>query len=439
MCLVDFYWKTAMPALNRSLRAAAGPAGAISFLFSSVATAAGAWITENGGPDMAMASAGRAAIATNGSTIAANPAGLARLERPGVVIAALPARLDLEFHGTGDTAGRARNESPAIPMASAFAATRAGRWGAGLGAYSNVGLGFDFGEEWVGSRIIQQAELRTLNLAPAVAYRLSDRLDAGASVGAQYASASASVAAGNDALYYGPPAGLADGQIRMSGDAWAPVASVGLAYRGDDGTTLGVAWTSAVEQSMDLAVRASGLHPMLGGLLQQQGPATLDLHMPQQVTASITRPIGHATMLAASAGWQQWSDFGESKLRVAGRASPLFGQGLADTWNVALGLEHALDPRWTLAGGVAYDSDPSRDGTMPIYFPVAEQLRVAAGLGFRASDSLRLRMSVSLVDQGTIRVDQASHPLPLPGIPPLTGTIRDSRIYVFGFTADYRP
>ena len=88
---------------------------------------------------------------------------------------------------------------------------------------------------------------------------------------------------------------------------------------------------------------------------------------------------------------------------------------------------------------MAYDSDPSRDGTMPIYFPVAEQLRVAAGLGFRASENLHLRMSASLINQGVIRIDQASHPLPLPGIPPLTGTIRDSRIYVLGFTADYRP
>lgn len=428
-----------MPALTSSPLVPAATLGVISFLFSGVATAAGAWITENGGPDMAMASAGRAAIATDGSTIAANPAGLARLAQPGLVVAVLPAKLDLEFHGTGDTAGRARNESPAIPMASAFAATRSGRWAAGFGAYSNVGLGCDFGDDWVGRRVIQQAELRTLNLAPAVAYRLSDRLDIGASVGAQYASASASVAAGNDALYFGPPAGLADGQLRMNGDAWAPVSSVGLAYRGEGGTTLGVAWTSAVDQAMDLTVRASGLHPVLGGLLQQQGPATLDVRMPQQVTASLTRPVGHGTLLAASAGWQQWSDFGESRLRIAGRASPLFEHGLADTWSVALGLEHALNPRWTIAGGMAWDSDPSRDGTMPIYFPVAEQLRIAAGLGFRASDSLRLRMSASIIDQGVIRIDQASHPLPLPGIPPLTGTVRDSRIYVLGFTADYRP
>jgi long-chain fatty acid transport protein len=428
-----------MNALTYSLRTTAGIVGAISFLYSTVATAAGAWITENGGPDMAMASAGRAALATDGTTLAANPAGLARLERPGFVVAALPAKLDLEFQGTGSTTGRAPNESPATPMVSAFATARAGRWAAGLGAYSNVGLGCDFGDEWVGRRVIQQAELRTLNLTPAVAYRLSDRLDVGASFGAQLASASASVATGNDAIFFGPPAGLADGRIRMSGDAWAPVASVGLAYRSDDGTALGVAWTSAVDQTMGLSLRTSGLHPVLEGLLQQQGPATLDVQMPQQVTASLTRPVGHGTLLAASVGWQQWSGFGESKLRVAGRGSPLFAQGLADTWNVALGAEHALDSRWTLAGGMAYDSDPSRDGTMPIYFPVAEQLRVAAGLGFRASENLHLRMSASLINQGVIRIDQASHPLPLPGIPSLTGTIRDSRIYVLGFTADYRP
>jgi long-chain fatty acid transport protein len=190
---------------------------------------------------------------------------------------------------------------------------------------------------------------------------------------------------------------------------------------------------------MGLDVQAHGLHPVLGAMLQQSGPATLDVSFPQQVTFSAARPIGPSTLLAASAGWQQWSKFGDARLRVAGQASPMFEDGLQDTWSVAVGLRQRLTPRWTLAGGVAYDSDPSASGTMPVYFPVAEQLRVAAGADYQYSPSLLLRTSLSLVNQGDIRIAQDSYPVPLPGIPPVNGTIHGSRIYVLGFTADYRP
>ncbi|NJD31087.1 MAG: hypothetical protein FIB04_04310 [Gammaproteobacteria bacterium] len=413
--------------------------GTVAFLFSSPVPAAGAWMTESGGPDMAMASAGRAAIATDGTTVATNPAGMADLRGPGIVAVALPATMDLEFKGTGETPGRATNEAGAMPMASAFATSQAGRWSVGFGTYSNVGLGCDFGNEWVGRRAIEDAQLVSLNIVPALAYRVSDRLDVGASLGAQYAAAKARMAVGNDATYYGPPAGLGDGQLRMDGDSWAPIANLGLIYRTGGGTKFGLAWTSTVDHSMDLDVRGSGLHPVLGMMLQQQGPARLDVSLPQQVTASAVRPIGAATLLAASAGWQQWSKFGEASMNIAGHASPMFDGGLKDTWGVAVGLRHRVSPRWTLAGGVAYDSDPSANGTMPVYFPVAEQLRIAAGADYQASASLLLRMSLSVINQGDIRIAQDSHPVPLPGIPTVTGTIGGSRIYVLGLTADYRP
>jgi long-chain fatty acid transport protein len=413
--------------------------GWIAFLFSTQCPAAAAWLTESGGADMAMASAGRAAFAGDATTIAANPAGMASLRGADLVAVALPVKLDLRFHGSGDTPGTAVNEAGAAPMASVFATQNAGRWSLGIGAYSYLGLGCDFGRQWTGSRAIEDAQLRSVNIAPAVAYRLTDHLDAGASIGAQYADASAGMAVGNDAIYYGPPLGLPDGQLRMSGDSWATVANLGLVYRADGGTRVGLAWTSGVDQSMDLDVRASGVHPLLGAMLQQQGPARLDVNLPQQVTLSAARQVSPETLLGASVGWQQWSRFGHARLEVAGQNAPMFDDGLNDTWNVAIGLRHRLDPRWTLATGIAYDSDPAVNGTVPVYFPVAEQLRLAAGADYQYSDALLLRVALSVISQGDIRIAQDSHPVPLPGIPPVTGTVRGSRIYVLGLTADYRP
>jgi long-chain fatty acid transport protein len=422
-----------------SARSAAPAAGLISFLFSLQCFAGAAWLTESGGADMAMASAGRAAFATDSTTIAANPAGMLALSGSTVSVVVMPIGLDLQFQGDGETPGNAVNEQGTVPTVSAFAASHAGRWALGLGAYGNIGLGCDFGNEWSGRRAIEDAELRSVNLAPAVAYSLNDRLGVGASIGAQYADAKAGMAVSGEAIYYGPPVDLPDGQLQMTGHSWAPVANLGLVYATDDGTRLGLAWTSTVDHSLDLDVRASAVHPLLAGMLQQQGAAQLEVSLPQQFTLSAARQVAPATLVAASIGWQQWSGFGDARLRIAGQGRPMFEDGLDDTWNVAVGLRHSLDPRWTLATGIAYDSDPSSNGTMPIFFPMAEQLRVAAGADYRYSEALLLRVALSVISQGDVRVAQHAHPVPLPGIPAVTGTISGSRLYALAFTADYRP
>jgi long-chain fatty acid transport protein len=427
------------PRAISAVRRASCMVGSVAFLFSLRCVAGAAWLSESGGPDMAMASAGRAAFATDATTIESNPAGMAALHGTTVSVVAMPTRMELQFHGRDATPGSAVNKQGTTPVLSAFAARQQGRWSVGMGAYGNVGLGCDFGKQWPGRRAIEDAQLRSINLAPAAAYRLTDRVDVGASIGAQYAYVQAGMAASNEAGYYGPPFGLPDGQLRMKGHSWAPIENLGVAYRMDSGSQLGLAWTSGVGHSTHLDIGANGLHPMLAGMLQQQPPARLDFSLPQQLTLSAVREVSPDTLLAASVGWQQWSRFGRTRLAVAGSSAPMFEDGLNDTWSAAIGLRRRIDPRWTLATGVAYDSDPSVNGTMPVYFPMAEQLRVAAGADYRYSDTLLLRLALSVISQGKVRVAQDTYPVPLPGIPPVTGTIGGSRIYVLGFAADYRP
>ena len=410
----------------------------MAFLFTGPCLAAAAWMSESGGADMGMASAGRAAIAADATTVAANPAGLAALTDDGFLLAALPAAMDLELQGSGATAGTVDDRAGAMPVAAVFGARGAGRWTLGLGVYSYLGLGFDFGADWAGSRAVEDVRLRSMNFAPAAAFRLTDRLAVGGTLGAQYLDLRAGLGVANDAMFYGPPAGLPDGHLRLSGSNWAVNGSLGLAYQVSDDVRVGLAWHSQVRHSVDLDTRGQDLHPVLDAILQQQ-KARLDLTVPQQFTFSVTRQVTPDTLLAASAGWQQWSVVGRSRLQVGDSLAPLFDDGLRDTWGVALGLRHRLSDRWTIATGIAYDSDPARRDTLPVYFPVAEQRRLAVGVDYRHSPGLLIRLATSVINQGDVRIAQESYPVPLPGIPPVTGKVENSRIYVVGLAVDYRP
>jgi long-chain fatty acid transport protein len=411
----------------------------MAFFFTAPCLAGAAWINETGGADMGMASAGRGALALDASTLAANPAGMAALEGDNYLLAALPVSLDLQLEGSGAVAGRVDNQAGTIPSAALFASHSTGRWSAGLGLYSNLGMGLDFGDDWAGSRALEELRIRSINLAPALAFRLTDRLDIGATLGAQCLDLRAGLGVANDALFYGPPVGLPDGHLRLDGDSWAMNGSLGLSYRPADNTRIGLAWQSRNHHSVDLDLRGEALHPVLESILAQDATARLDFTVPQQVTLSAVQELSPDTLLAGSVAWQDWSALGSAILEVAGNPAPVFDDGLRDTWGVALGLRHRLNERWTLSAGAAYDSDPAPHGVVPVYFPVAEQLRLALGVDYRYSPRWLFRAGLSVVNQGTVQIAQDGYPVPLPGIPPVTGRIEGSRIYVVGLAVDYRP
>ena len=54
----------------------------------------------------------------------------------------------------------------------------------GVGAYSPAGAGFDYGHDWAGRYTVENADLKTLNLAAGIAYRVTNRFDVGAALAA---------------------------------------------------------------------------------------------------------------------------------------------------------------------------------------------------------------------------------------------------------------
>jgi long-chain fatty acid transport protein len=399
--------------------------------------AAAAWLQETGGADTGMAGAGRAALSLDAAALASNPAAMAGLSGTTVTTAAMPLDLKTEFNGSDATPAHATDRTRAVTVPALYAARRSGRLAYGLAAYSYLGMSFDLGDDWSGRRFIESAGLSTFNVAPSVAWAATDRLTLGASLGAQRMQYDATMAVASDAAYYGPPVNLPDGAVTLDGSSWAPAGQVGVQYRVRDRLQVGAAWTSAVTHSAASNVAARAVHPVLGSVLPADGDVTLDLTIPQQVLLGAAYHTPHGTLLTAGASWQDWSSLGEATLRVPGQTSAMFPAGLRDTWGASLGLRQPLGRDWGLTTGLSYESSPAPDAGVPAYFPVGEQWRLAAGAERTFGDDLRLRLMLSVLEQGDTRVAQTTHPVPLPGIGPLTGTYQNSRAYMLGVAADF--
>ena len=388
---------------------------------------------------MGMAGAGRAALSLDAAALASNPAALAGLPGSTIGAAAIPLELDFDFHGADATPASATNEAGISTLPALYAVHRSDRFTYGIGAYSYLGLGFDLGNEWEGRRIIEKAGLATFNIAPAVAWQATDRLAVGASIAAQVAEPEARLAVSNEAIYYGPPVGLPDGQLEMSGRSWAAAGQLGLTYEPNETLRYGLAWTAPVDHSVALDISQKNLHPVLAALVPPDGAARLDFTTPQQLLLGVTHQSDAGTTLALGLSWQDWSSFGESKLRLPGQSSPMFASGLQDTWGVSIGVRRALSPDWVGSAGVSYESSPATSGGVPAYFPAAEQWKLAAGAERSISDAWRVRAEFSMIVQGDADVVQLTHPLPLPGIPQMTGSYDDTRVYMIALAADFMP
>ncbi len=411
--------------------------GLAAILLASPCWGAGPWLAETGGADMGMAGAGRAAMSLDAASLAANPAALAGLSGTTMTAAAMPFRLDYEFLGSDDTPATATNHEGVSVVPALFAVHQADRLAYGIGVYSYFGLALDSGNQWAGRRVIEQAGIATLNIAPGVAWEATDRLTLGVSVAAQLMDPMARVAVANDATFYGPPVGLPDGQLELSGQSWAVGGQLGLTYALTARSKLGLAWTAPVDHTVAFDVSAQDLHPVLATLLPPDDDATIDITLPQQLLLGFAHQANDDTTLALGLSWQDWSVFGESKMKLPGYSSPLLANGLQDTWGAAIGVRRAFGNDWAASTGVSYESNPATAGGTAAYFPVAEQWRIAAGAERSVNEACRLRAELSVVLQGNAEVVQLTHPLPLPGIPPLTGTYADTRVYMLAIAADF--
>lgn len=429
-----------MPAITRRfLHATFAPCLVAALFATAPGHAAGPWLVDTGGLDMGMAGAGRAATAGDAAAMAANPASLQTLDGSSGTAAVVPLALQYRFRGSDGFAGRATNHEELAVLPAAYFAAQRERWTFGLGAYTSFGLAFDSGEDWGGERVVEHAGLATYNVGPAVAWSLSDRLSFGGSLVAQWARPELQAAVASDAAWFGPPSGLPDGRVRLSGDDWAPAGQVGVSFEPGAGLRLGAAWTAPVKHTVPFDVDSDNLHPVLATMLPHDGSTRLDFTLPQQVLLGASHVSDRGTTVAWSLNWQDWSQFGDARYRMPGSVAPVFPDGLVDTWGTSLGVRHPLANRWTASAGVAYESSPAPDGGLPAYFPAAEQWKIALGVEHELSDAVQLRAVASVVLQGDAAVTQHRYPVPLPGVPEFSGTYEDTRVYALGLAVDFKP
>ncbi|MFC7378731.1 OmpP1/FadL family transporter [Brevundimonas sp. GCM10030266] len=227
------------------------------------------------------------------------------------------------------------------------------------------------------------SELRSANVGLVGAMRVTDWLDLGAGVDAQYAKAKLTSALPN----LSPT--LPDGFSSLEGDGWAYGWNVGAqAHFGK--LDLGLSYRSAIEHELDGDVAISGLlGPLAGANLTANGVASFNT--PSYIAASARYAVNDRLTLNAQVNRIGWSEFDTIDVVYPG-GGQIIPLDYKDVTTGAVGFDYVASDRLTFRGGIGYTPTPTRANERTARIPDSDRWLISGGLTAKATD----RMSVDL-------------------------------------------
>ncbi len=360
---------------------------------ASSAHAAGFQLKEQGAALQGLSFAGATAKTDDLSTIFFNPAGMTRLEGDQldvtVSVIAPSSKLTISsiagstggggnFPANGDSNGGDAGKLAAVPAFYAMWDVNP-KIKAGLAVNTPFGLATEYDDGWAGRYYALESELKTINIAPSLAYKVDDKLSLGGGVQVQYASARLTGAVNYDAIFGGSPA---DGKSIMEGDDIGWGFNFGALYEFDENTRIGASYRSRVHHSLEGDLNITNQPgPLVGNANFSDADIKAKLVTPDMFSVGIYHGLNEKWAVLADAAWTNWSLFKD--LTVTNAVDNLQRQHVEENWEdtyfVALGTEYKRDADTTYQFGVAYDKSPVKDEYRTFRIPDSDRFWVSAG------------------------------------------------------------
>ncbi|NUT76961.1 transporter [Pseudomonas sp. C1C7] len=410
-------------------------------LLNGNAWAGGILIYEAGQEGNGLANAGAAALATDPSVLMSNPAGITELAGTQISANAQVILGDMRFSRDSNNqfdGNEGGNALQYLPGASFFIAHQLDERSAiGFGMYGNFGLALDYDDDWAGRYFNQEAAIIGVSFQPTLAHKFTDDLSIGIGPRIMYAYYRNETAINNNLL------GLRDspdGQLEYKDTDVGAGINLGLLYRLNERTQIGLAYTSKIDLEFKDSPSVRKVdNPIINAALRRLDVDSLELDMsvPQTVLLSVAHDLTSQWKLLGSLGWQDWSEFGEIGVEVdanAANVSRTADRQYKDTWHASLGAQYQIDSRLRWSLGVGYDSSAVDDKDRTVDNPMGEAWRFATGVNYKIDEGLGLHAAYTLVWLGDMDVEQTKSR----SGETLSGTYKNAALHIIGGGATWR-
>lgn len=380
---------------------------------SGNAAAVGFALEQQSVSNLGYAFAGGAANAEDASTIYWNPAGMTRLPGRQVVLGlnAIYGSARFTDQGTMSPAG------PVFPISGRtggnpvglnwvpnfyFATDLAPNIKAGIGINAPFGLKTQYPSDWMGRYQAIDSVVESININPAIAWKVRDNVSIGGGLNFQYFKATLSNAIDFGAACFGSPFGPAacagagifpqtrDGIAKVSGDSWGVGWNVGALFEINPDVRLGIAYRSSIKH--EIKANATFSNPVLPGAFSALTAGASDtgarstVKTPDSLSVSLFNQVSPKWALLADATWTGWSKFNELRVRFDnGSPDAVTPENWRNTVRLSLGASYKLDQQWTLRGGIAYENSAIPDAFRTARIPDNAHTLLGLGANYRVS------------------------------------------------------
>ena len=378
---------------------------------SSTAFASGFAIVEQSVSGLGTAFSSGAA-ATDASTVFFNPAGMLLLEGQQVTAgvhfifpsAKFKQKKGENFMGaplSGSDGGNG-GETAVVPNFY-YTNKLSDKVAIGLGITAPFGLRTDYSKTWVGRYHAVESDVKTININPAVAFKLTNEITVAAGVSAEYIDVTLSSMIDGGLVYYGAtgnPSYISNSDFDVfaenKADDWGFGFNLGAIYEFSPDTRMGFAYRSEITHKLRGDIKTdvpSALAP-LGSLFQKQ-----DIHgkitLPATASFNVYSKITDRFALMADVTWTEWSSFDELTINfegdgIATKGSTTTTEKWNDTMRYSLGATFQATDALVLRSGVAYDETPIPDKYRTPRIPGEDRYWVTLGAGYQLTESLSM-------------------------------------------------
>ena len=394
--------------MKTSLKLSIGALAVAGAFASTAAHAAGFMLTEQTAGAMGRAYAG---VGVDGLDIAGmyyNPATMTL--HPGTQIQAgfVGIGLNLDFasdDGTADANGR--RKSQAIPFGYISHQINDSTW-IGLAMTVPFGMGTDYESDWkYGNRGIS-ATILTYDFNPNFAWKVSEKFSVGAGMSIQYAKA--------DLKKRSDLMGMGSVESEIDADSIAVGFNLGMMWSPTQNLRFGLSYRSQIKHDAEGDLTLSSVetdNPALGAILGSQISGTYSgfatVKAPAWAMATAAWDVNDLLSLYATFRWADWSSFDSLEITsndtvqvtVPGLPGPIEVQpgetienNWRDTYLLAVGGDLRLTDRWTIRGGVAYETSPIRDAKYRTsIIPDADRWWFACGASYKFTENFQWDVS----------------------------------------------
>lgn len=336
-------------------------------------------------------------LANDGSAIYWNPAGL--IGQKSAVNIGATAIMPFATYGDIDA------ESQVHLAPNLFVNYNMGDLALGLGVFVPAGLGVSWNSEDFGvpgGSIDILSQIGVIDIAPAVAYKVSDKFSVGLTVNIYYAMFE--MKQPTPVADFSPLGGpvLFPQQFEEDSDGLGFGATIGIKYNASEKLSLGATVRLATKVSMEGTAK-NALFPKLPAIApipgvfpgSAPGPAesdfSRDVTWPLWIAGGVAYKATDKLTLVLDAQYSQWSELDELvaeyddpywAVAMVSAGNDKFELKWEDAVQIRAGAEYMVNDNLDLRFGYYYDPAPAPDETLNILFPSSTNHVATAGLSY---------------------------------------------------------